>query len=78
MMVLFEKSTPKNISRYKGLGEMIPETLYESTLDKNNRHLIRYTVEDAKKEIEEMRYLNNNKGLLLENHETISRFDIIG
>ena len=76
MMVLFEKSTPKNISRYKGLGEMIPETLYESTLDKNNRHLIRYTVEDAKKE--KMRYLNNNKGLLLENHEAISRFDIIG
>lgn len=77
LMARFDDSSPKNIRRFKGLGEMDGPSLYESTLDKNNRTLIQYTLENSSAVIEEIRYYEDNKYKLLEGIE-VSRFDVIG
>lgn len=65
LMSEFNKFIPAKLSRFKGLGEMDESMLGNSTLNYDNRTLIRYNVNDINKDIEEMRFINNNKDILL-------------
>ena len=65
-MKLFKSFEPKNITRYKGLGEMLPELLGISTiLPGQGRTLKQYTIQDAKKELKTITELQNDKSAFI-------------
>ena len=75
IMKSFEDAQPNGLYRYKGLGEMDAKQLAESTLDINNRTLIRYTLEDAKAEINAIREYESDLSKLFK--YTVKRQDLI-
>lgn len=55
-----QKYYPKIVMRYKGLGELSSDDLWETTMNPNNRILIRLTIRELEDEIRKFNILHGN------------------
>lgn len=78
-LAMCNKFQPIIQARYKGLGELKPIELKDTTLDPNNRILIRLTIDDIEKDLATFNILHGNdsdeRKLMME-HFKISREDL--
>lgn len=65
------------ITRYKGLGELDPDELADTTLSVENRTLIRYTMDSIKEDVEKLRRYDSNKKKMIEG-SVATRSDLLG
>jgi DNA gyrase subunit B len=73
-MALAQKFQPTIITRYKGLGELNPTQLKETTLDPNKRILIKLTMEDLAEELRKFKVLHGDSSE--ERKELMAHFKI--
>lgn len=76
---LCNKFQPVIQARYKGLGELKPSELRDTTLDPDNRILIRLTVDDIEKDLSKFNILHGDESderKLMMEHFKISREDL--
>lgn len=73
-MAMCQKFQPEIITRYKGLGELNPSQLRETTLDPNNRILIQLTMKDLEAELKKFDVLHGNADA--ERKELMAHFKI--
>lgn len=58
---LYKELTPKSRSRFKGLGEMNPDELWETTMNPESRNMIQIIIQDKSESDEVMENLFNQK-----------------
>jgi len=82
---IIKEVTPSSRCRMKGLGEMDPDELRDTTLDKEKRNIYRITVEDVEKAIDCLNnYMNGSskfadirKDILLRKQDEIAKLNLI-
>ncbi|MEM4616538.1 MAG: toprim domain-containing protein, partial [Archaeoglobaceae archaeon] len=78
---LLEKLGNAEVQRYKGLGEMNPEQLWETTMDPQRRIMIQVRIEDAKRADELFRILmgedvESRKNFIIAHSKEVKNLDV--
>ena len=80
MAVLLQEMPGAKVNRYKGLGEMNPEQLWETTMNPDNRVIVQITIEDAEKADEAFTILMGDqvepRRRFIENNAQYAKLDV--